>query len=296
LSSIGGNEWVSSRVVAHAPEKSVTAQCLNGAAEVVAYAKIYSTNEGNRIRATYDLIRKSLQQNELSPSVPSVLDYADNRNLLVLEAIQGSPLSASPESDNAAVFCELGMALARLHQIEPSESLPKFVRLTPRCLNEAAWTIGQARPDVARAVSELARALTATYVDDDHTHVVLHGDVHTKNVLVKDSKVSLIDLDQSGLGPAAADLGSFLASLHYDECTGQAASKQRSTLERSFLAGYERVRPMPDQRSLSWHTAAALLSERAFRAVSRVRIEGLRHLSEVLERAAEVLASAQVGC
>jgi aminoglycoside phosphotransferase len=290
LSSIGGTEWVNSRVVAHAPEKSVTAQCLNATGEVVAYAKIYSTNEGHRIRAKYDSIRKSLRRNELSPAIPSVLAYADDTNLLLLEAIRGCSLNVLPESDNSTVFSEFGLALAHLHQIEPGESLPKFIRLTPKCLNKAAWTIAQARPDVARNVSELARALTSAYVEEKMV-VALHGDVHTKNFLVKDSKVSLIDLDQSGLGPAAADLGSFLASLHYNECTGQITKGQRLSPGQSFLSGYEQVRPLPTQRSLSWHTAAALLTERAFRSVNRVRVEGLLHLPEVLERASEVLAT-----
>jgi len=290
LSSIGGDEWVTSRVVAHAPEKSVTAQCLNVRDEVVAYAKIYSTNDGRRIRAAYDSIRTSLQQNELSPAVPSVLAYSDDTNLLLLEAMQGSPLSTSPNSGNATVFSEFGTTLAGLHQIEPGKSLTKFVRLTPRYLTEAAWTIAQARPDVAWKVAELASSLTSTYSNDE-TDVVLHGDVHRKNFLVQASRVSLIDLDQAGLGPAAADLGSFLASLHYDECTGQSTHDQRLVLERSFLSGYERVRPLPTQSSLMWHTAAALLSERAFRSVNRIRVEGLLHFPEVLQRATEVFAS-----
>ncbi|HSE32577.1 MAG TPA: phosphotransferase [Pyrinomonadaceae bacterium] len=290
LSSIGGNEWVNSRVVAHAPEKSVTAQCLNVRGEVVAYAKIYATDEGHRIRATYDSIRTSLQQNKRSPAVPSVLAYADDTNLLLLEAIQGNPLNASSGRHNTTVFTEFGMALAHLHQIEPSESVPEFVRLAPRFLNEAAWTIAHARPDVALKAAQLASSLTSTYSNDE-TPVVLHGDVHTKNFVVTDSNVSLIDLDQSGRGPAAADLGSFLASLHYEECTGRTIREQRLTLEQSFLSGYERVRPLPNQRSLSWHTAAALLSERAFRSVNRVRVAGLLHLPDVLERATEVLTS-----
>jgi len=290
LSSIRGNRWVSSRVVAHAPEKSVTAQCLNISGETVAYAKIYSTNEGDRIRATYDWIRKSLQRNERSPAIPSVLAYCDDTNLLLLEAIHGRPLNLSPERDNATLFSELGTALARLHQLEAVETLPKFIRLTPKCLNEAAWIIAQIRPDAAWNVSELTRALTSTYLDDE-IHVVLHGDVHGKNFLTNNSGISLIDLDQSGLGPAAADLGSFLASLHYDECTGRITREQNLIVGDSFLSGYKRIRPLPMQRSLSWHTAAALLTERAFRSVNRVRVEGLLHLPDVLERASAVLAS-----
>jgi Ser/Thr protein kinase RdoA (MazF antagonist) len=288
LSRIGNVEWVASRVVAHAPEKSVTAQCLNTQGEVVAYAKIYSSNESRRIRTTYDAIGQSLQQDRRNPAVPSVLAHVEDRNLLLLEAIQGCPLNAATSE---TTFSELGSALARLHQIEPVDSLPTFDRLTPKRLHEAAWAISRARPDVGWSVSELTKILNSTYRTDE-TPVVLHGDVHAKNFLVKDFKVSLIDLDQAGRGPAAADLGSFLASLHYDECTGQLNAAQRVTLECAFLRGYAEARPLPDHRSLAWHTAAALLAERAYRSVNRIRVEGLLHLSDVLERATEVWASA----
>jgi hypothetical protein len=42
-------------------------------------------------------------------------------------------------------------------------------------------------------------------------------------------------------------------------------------------------------RSIHWHTAAALLAERALRAVNRVRPEGLARLRELLAVASDVL-------
>src|SRR5678815_2233305 len=42
LRDIEGRTWTTSRIVAHAPEKSVTAQCLDDNEQVIAYAKIYA--------------------------------------------------------------------------------------------------------------------------------------------------------------------------------------------------------------------------------------------------------------
>jgi len=39
---------------------------------------------------------------------------------------------------------------------------------------------------------------------------------------------------------------------------------------------YAAVRPLPSPTSLRWHTAAALLAERAWRAVNRLRLPGLQ--------------------
>src|SRR5207244_1686859 len=52
---------------------------------------------------------------------------------------------------------------------------------------------------------------------------------------------------------------------------------------------YRSVRALPPAHSLAWYTAAALLGERALRAVTRVRPRGLARLSTVLDMAAREL-------
>jgi Ser/Thr protein kinase RdoA (MazF antagonist) len=101
--------------------------------------------------------------------------------------------------------------------------------------------------------------------------------------------VTLIDLDQSAAGPAAAELGSMLALLHYNWRTGLITRSRERELARAFLAAYARVRQLPTETSVSWHKAAALLSERALRSVNRIRPEGLHHLAQLLDDAREIL-------
>ena len=43
--------------------------------------------------------------------------------------------------------------------------------------------------------------------------VLVHGDLHLKNALLAGDRLSLLDLDQAGVGHPAADLGSLLAAL-----------------------------------------------------------------------------------
>jgi len=117
---------------------------------------------------------------------------------------------------------------------------------------------------------------------------VVHGDVHLKNGLLQGRRIALIDLDQTGLGTAAMDLGSALAGLRYralvDDETAR-GERARSAL----LDGYASARELPGRADLDWHIAAALLSERALRAVNRVREDGLAHLGAVLADARAVL-------
>jgi Ser/Thr protein kinase RdoA (MazF antagonist) len=123
----------------------------------------------------------------------------------------------------------------------------------------------------------------------DAPRVCLHGDVHPKNGILRGERLTLIDLDQCGTGDAAADLGSLLASLTYGRITSGASRTSTKSLGEAFLSGYESARALPARASLRWHTAAALLAERALRAVNRVRPEGLARLRELLAAAFDVL-------
>jgi Ser/Thr protein kinase RdoA (MazF antagonist) len=156
----------------------------------------------------------------------------------------------------------------------------------------------RAEEEAARAAAEeeaarLAAELAARRPDDAGAPVALHGDVHPKNgLLLPDGRIALIDLDQCGLGPAAVDLGSLVAGLRYRALIG-GDGVPAAALERALLDGYAARRSLPAPVVLRWHVAAALLSERALRAVNRIRPEGLEHLEDVLRAARAALAGAQ---
>jgi Ser/Thr protein kinase RdoA (MazF antagonist) len=178
----------------------------------------------------------------------------------------------------------LGVAVALLHESTPAEGLPVFVRLRPDRVQHCADIICRARPDVARRAERLDSRLRLGIPETEPT-VVLHGDCHPGNALVDGDAVALIDLDQLGLGPAAADLGSLVARLRYAATLGDLGVLEAEELEARFLSGYAARRPLPSPSSLAWHTAAALLAERALRAVNRVNRAALAGLDELIAAA-----------
>jgi len=275
LLNIEGRTWIKSRIVAHAPEKSVTAQCLDENEQVIAYAKIYAGDEGRRIFETYRAITAEVQ-------IPRAIAYSESHRLLLLEAIDGVPLSTVAESEDA--FFRLGKALKNLHHIDPPSSLPGHMRLTPEAVARASATISQARPDVADLVQRLSAKLTAQYAHGKP--VFLHGDVHPKNIFLNEKNLFLLDLDQAAIGTAAADLGSVIAGLYCDACTGSRTWHEASVLKRALLAGYGAPH---ESHELCWHIAAALLQERALRSVTRIRTATLQKLPEILRTAEAVL-------
>lgn len=287
LSRVLAGKWRGSEGVAYVPEKCATVRCLDREGQTIAYAKMYAAAEGHRVAKTY------LQLASGCARVVKPLDYSQLHHLLLLQAVPGSRIADLQDKQVSDGFAGLAQTLASLHSISIPSHLPRFLRHDPDRLRNCARIIGIARPDVARVANELDRKLRST-VPCEEPSVCLHGDVHPKNGIALNGVVTLIDLDQSAVGPAAADLGSMLALLHYNWRTGLLTHKRKQELASAFLDAYAGSRQLPSQRSLTWHTAAALLSERALRSVNRIRPEGLRHLSLLLTDAREILMTGGV--
>jgi tRNA A-37 threonylcarbamoyl transferase component Bud32 len=277
-------------LAAYAPEKSATVACLDGGSgRAVAYAKVYASAAeaaaGHRAHA--ELFAR-LGTRHPGLRLPAVLAYSPPDRMLIVEALAGAridTLDGAPLVDAMRAF---GAALATLHALPVPLGLRRFVRLAPRAQGRAAELIALARPDVAVTAARLAGELAGRPPAPDGPPVCLHGDLHLKNGLSQDGRVALIDLDQAGSGPAAADLGSAIAGLRYEAILDGDAARAE-TLEHALLDGYGSQRALPDGAALRWHLAAALLSERALRAVNRIRPDGLAHLASVLAEARTVL-------
>jgi len=286
LRTIHGKQWSKSHIAGYAPEKSLTAQCLDEEQQVLAYAKIYAGDEGRAIFNTHVHLKGALKTEPGDLHVPRALSYSESQHLLLLEPVQGISLSTLRPERREEAFFLLGKALKRLHRVSLPASVPSHSRLTPASLTRAATVISQARPDVAPAVRRLTnQLLTQHEALRIGPPVLLHGDVHPKNVLLdRRQRLFLLDLDQAVLGPVALDLGSVIAGLYCDSCVGALSLREALSLKRAFLSGYGLL-----ETSLRWHVAAALLEERALRSVSRMRIEGLQKLTEILAMAESVL-------
>jgi len=277
-----GMRPASTALVAYAPEKSATVACLGADGAPVAYAKTHAPDSGVADAAIQAALAEQAAGDAVPLRLPGVLGHSDAARTLVVEPLAGAPVT------DPAGFRAFGAGLAALHELDPPAGLPTFARFQPERIGRAARSIERARPDVGGAAHALAAALLARLPRDDDV-CVLHGDVHPKNALLGDEGIGLIDLDQVAAGPSAADLGSALAGLEYRRLAEGADDDSSAAL----LAGYATVRPLPARGSIAWHTAAALLAERALRSVTRVRPEGLRRLRELLERGQAILGEAK---
>jgi Ser/Thr protein kinase RdoA (MazF antagonist) len=285
------SRWTRSRLVAYAPEKCATVQCMDDEGSVLAYAKCYAGNESfQAFRRYIELVPPDSGQF----AVPRVLAYSSSLHILVLQAIEGKRIADLQGDELEQGVHAMGRALGSFHSTPVNAEMQCFTRLDPDHLQEAAATIAFVRPEAAFLVQRLTERLCSTYMKTNSPAVRVHGDVHPKNGLLCGGRVIMIDLDQAGLAPAAADLGSFLAALRYEVITRSLPQARESVLAEAFLAGYATAANLPRVPELQWHVAAALLSERALRSVSRVRVEGLENMENLLQAAMDALEQDQL--
>ena len=273
-------EWSRSALASYAPEKAATVRCLDDTERTVAFAKVYAGEDGQRASRVHETLTRQLPADDSHLRLPRALAYSTRHRTLIVEAVEGLALGA-------AGYRRLGRALARLHDLAPPDRA-RFRRADPDRIEAAAELIGSVRRDVAADARSLAREISPQ-LDPGGDPVCLHGDVNFRNALLENGRVALIDLDQVAAGPAAAELGSVLASLRYAGVVGLLRPPIVPELCAALLSGYSELRETPGGGPIRSHTAAALLAERSLRVVTRVRPEGLRRLPALLAEAREAL-------
>jgi aminoglycoside phosphotransferase (APT) family kinase protein len=285
LDRLVGRPVATTRLVGYAAERSATAQCLDAAGRVIAYAKVVADGAAAiECRA----LEAAAAARDQDLRVPNVIAVSGRHLAIALEPVAGRRLDALDGDALVAALGRLGAALAALHGVRPLPA-QRFNRLDVDRLAKAVAVIARARPqDGARAAGLLAALLADLPTSAPPVH--LHGDVNLRNAILDGERLSLIDMEHAATGPAAADLGQALAGLLLARVMRRTTEAVRSALAGALVAGYAERSPLPAPATLRWFTAASVLSRCALPAVSRVRPQALRHLREALEAARELLA------
>jgi len=283
--------WVGSDVAEYAPERSLTVRAVGADGSPVAYVKCYApgTFDTDRLAGRYELVNRWFARRP-GLTTPEVLGSAPD--LLALEALAGTPWSADSAGAAGHHLHQMGQAIAHLHDLPVAATTGlcrPFTRLRADRIAGSAELVARARPDVGPAVAALARRLTVRPAAGEV--VLLHGDCHPGNTLLgpDPAAISLIDLDQSGIGEPACDIASMLARIQLGALVGEHDRDRATGLSEAFLEGYRQRRHLPASPQIRWYLAATLLVERAIRAVNRLHAGGLAKLPAIVDLAAAVL-------
>lgn len=289
LRRVFGRPWVDSQLMAYTPEKAATVRCVDERGETVGFAKVQIGDEGERSVATLRAAGQDVTDYG-TLRLPRAVGYLPERQMALFTVAPGRPLNQLERTAVPDAMAALGAALSVLHAM-PTQGFAPFTRLDPDRIADAGRLVAAVRPDLAALCGELVDSLLSS-PPPSRPRVLLHGDLHPKNVLVHDAGVALVDLDQAGTGPAAAELGGTLARLWCPRPGDPIEGETAAAAGEALLSSYAR---RPAHRDLMWHAAAALLVERAVRAVCRVDVAGIADLERVLGTAVRWAGSAVMG-
>ncbi|MBK7601893.1 MAG: aminoglycoside phosphotransferase family protein [Acidobacteria bacterium] len=224
--------------------------------------------------------------------IPEPMAFLHQSQSLWLKWLTGKTIDeydlGSEELSDSLV--QMGKMLAALHRLEidrlPATGMPDIRRK----LDSTVDLISRARPDLQTKLLEVAGRLVSRFDSIPvEKNATLHGDLHLKNIFVQDDRrIAFIDLDNICSGDPTMELGSFIAYLYFRGLVEKRDLDQIEKLAASFIRAYaETGKVDPDERSLRWHIAAALIHERAYRCLTRLKGDRFHLIDNLIGLASE---------
>ena len=299
-----GRQWtildLASDVVQYIPEDTCTVRVQISLArpataerrELVVYGKIYKEGRGAETYALMTQLWDGAARRAGRLRLARPLAYDHWRHILWQAKLPGTALLEDDLSSPHAlsVLGKAAAAVAALHQANVSP--PRMIGVSDLSarLSQMKQLLPEVRPSCRDLLDPLVDLLTVqTQQLGDQPTAVLHGDLRLRHLLVDGDEVGLIDVDTLCQGSPWQDLGSFSAAILYK---GMLANLSDAVIEKSlttFWVEYTRRVPWPMSRAaLDWHTAVALINERAFRSVTRLQEDKLERLHELIALATRI--------
>ena len=191
LGELLGGPVARTRLMAYAPERAATAECLDEGGTVMAYVKVH-WDAAERELANAEAAAAAVGTGDPHLRLPRVLAASLPDGALALEPIPGDRLDGL--RDLTPALHALGAALATLHDVRPLPAR-RFDRLDPDRLALAAEVVGRARPGCAQAADALLQRLADGPPESEPVH--LHGDANLRNALLDGERVGLVDLEDA---------------------------------------------------------------------------------------------------
>ena len=234
------------------------------------YVKANLQSDGGTLRAVLQALRASPAHAAGRLRTPlSVLWQAD-AGLHWQAALPGRTLIDTDPAIGSASSAQVGRQLAALHATPLPVAVTTLDLATLRDeTTRAAELLGGVepawRPALARLLDRLERRAAWLAGAEAAT---LHGDLHPRNILVDaacdGAPLAFLDLDGVKRGPAAIELGGWIADAHYRALLDGRAAAHVAVSCAAFLDAYaEAVGRRVDAAALAWGAARHLLCRRA---------------------------------
>jgi len=300
VASAFGDKWVidesMSEMAQYAAENSCTTRVdlklrnlQTGICEThVIFGKTYRTDQAERAWRVLNHLWESDTGRHI---FPKPLAYQPETNTIWQLGAMGMPLVEFYR--DAALFSHYihraGSAVAALHRIQtPFADLINRDEIISR-LDRAARLISRVRPSRRRQLQNIVDNLTDLSSAMGESPVcTLHGDLHLKNLFVTNDGIVLIDFDDLCRGDPLRDVGSFIATLHYRGLVEGKPYRETEDVTGLFIQAYSANMEMEMEISgavINWHIASALIYERAYRCITRLKPVRVEIIDEIIEMA-----------
>jgi thiamine kinase-like enzyme len=299
-----GNDWeiegLTKHVIHYVPERACTVRVglklsnrrTSRLVSRVLFGKTYCLDEDELAWRGFQHLWDSEARREGRLLIPQPLAYQPQIKTVWQSGLEGKTLNEYDRSSEA--FSDLlmkgGAAVAALHEIK-SSSAP--VIATPDIvagLEMAGTLLTRVRPSCSNSLHSLIKRLAATANSlGERPFATLHGDLHLKNLFVTDGRIALIDLDSLAQGDPLRDVGSFIAAIHYRGILEGSPVRETEQIAGRFIRAYRaNVSWEVPESGLNWHIAAALIDERAYRCVTRMKAGRLAIIDDLIDLARKI--------
>lgn len=216
------------------------------------------------------------------------LGRSQTNQAMLLDWLPGQPLDVALQQGRVTgpAMKTVGEALARLHAQRPNGLMHYTGEMEADHARVAADALAAICPELTGRAATLADRLTEQFRQLGFSTCAIHGDFSADQILLMaDSSVAILDLDNAGNGDPMADLGAFAAQLELDVLIGLLPHECIDTALHHLQVGYrnaasyhfdpERLRTHTTarllrlavepfrQRTPDWHTLAAAILQRA---------------------------------
>ncbi|HXV61255.1 MAG TPA: phosphotransferase [Vicinamibacteria bacterium] len=189
------------------------------------------------------------------------LGRSERHRFVVLEWLEGRLLGDALRASrfDARELKRVGWALAELHRSSPEGLVERGSQDAVKGLRAVAEAVGFLAPGLEDDASRLAAHVAWALGEMPKVMGTIHGDFYSKQVLLQEKAVAVIDLDSMAFGDPLADVGNFIAHLERDSVRGSVSSDRVDTYRCSLLEGYRESGLTVRDGAVDVHTAAALL-------------------------------------
>ncbi len=304
-----GQEWkvtdLKHELVHYAPEHTCTVRAhlqLRKTPEqtqaLTLYGKTYYNNDGAETYRLMQLLWNSQARKQGLLNTAKALSYDPQYNMLWQQGLKGKPLITTELNDPAfkESLKQVARTIATLHQTSLNCNRKASNEDWQKKLIEVTTLVSQVKPEGSKELVWLTdRLLEQGKKLINHPKATLHGDLHLQNFLNDNGTISLIDLDNVCVGSPWQDLGSFIAALYYRGLLENIPTSTIDALSKTFCESYALASSWKlDEDAIRWYTATALISERMFRSITRLkagRLDILDNLTDLASRLSHGVAA-----